>query len=1490
MAGENHHRVPGERLSSRLSSRTHRRPRMGMSPAFYLRFGLEDPWLPTGPVGADHDEDGLHFSYVSRRAYDQHLLRLAWARRRRDARLERLSQRYGNIRLKAANRRWPGESTRPRFSFGLVSISDSDMVMPPRPAVDMTEDELEEYVAGQLAEGGRRGEPGAIGRSGVAWFSRETAPAKVFTTQRRPVVIQVASPEVREVVVEREVATRAVRRARQPVERTRPPRVPAMQRAGMRLSQAARPRDPVSRQLEAVAQTAPQPRVRAAAAQVLTQIVDLPQAERVRVVRRVLRSLGPAARVVRTEVVQNLEDHEVSPVAMATARMQPARPGRRSRGLRPVLQASPLVRSQSAQLQPAQPVSMVRAQPPVAASATVVTTPQSSSATSVERPRPSRRRSSLASRAAVRLAAPRTDRLLPPPLPRASTTPAPALTRSPVFRTARRPVLDSLQDVASPFVATAATTAARPVAASLDSSVAPAPAVVDVFGQPESLWSSELAPQTPRTASPTARAIGRLDRVDPVISDLIEVPEAIIQHKPAGETMGLRRHAVVRTARGAYMPASTVLAAPLQADEADEAGGSTTSATGVRTVEGMGSHGSTRRALEVRALQEAAQATLRKYGLRSPIVRQILAAQPELIEVFQAAAAPSRALRPAVAPPGKTAHPAPASPGPTATTPWLASPTATSAATAKAPTTHVSATASPSATSGATVAPDPSGRVVDATPSGRRVEHVAADSASSGRESGSTIPMLTRRQAQVALSRHERIRPRSAFSGDPQRRASSPASHAAARLEVGQQRMGSLRPVVSVAQAAAPSGVVTPSASPLAQLVAAVATTPLRAETVEAVVAAVQQSTPDATAEALVRALPPVLRAAVRAEAGALQSDSVVPKAIPSLRSAIDKPPADAVSGVPVASKQAMERIDDLGRAVHRTRRLRAEAPMAQLARPESSSEAETELPVATRRAPSAWPAPRPTIVVAAARAELPEVETSVSRRKSRRPAPVVAASTRDHVSPAVVESVIRVVIEGQALPARLVEQVVRRTRPSPTSYARGRRATGAAPTIELDLSPLARLLEEKAGTVSARTGSGRRMRAWAPGDTVVQPGSAEVGAAEQSDGARVIRGMTGDRRDLPQASTRSFRTPGGAPITHGRPLEWIGDRAQGSAPPVASTQRRRRPATPAFTESGTRESAGRIHRRAGTHKTPTGRWAAASVSRGPDGRFQSARRFGTARSARTLGELTLAEAASAEPTVAQSIEALAQAAPQELDSAAFAALPKATRAHLVDTLAAVDSRQTGGSLPVWAQRASGLPMVNGDGGHLFSALARATEVEEIVRIIVQRGGDLSTVRSSLPKPVLQVIEQIRTEAARPEPALEPDAPARGVSRAAWRQANQRSNVKVLSGFKSLRPAASGTRTQGVGADSVSKLAKKLKGLIHLAEGGQRGEARRQVRMAEESVAARQEGQSGPNSADTTGGQQVDVEALGREVLEVVSREMEMRRERQMGDSDEFWW
>ena len=40
------------------------------------------------------------------------------------------------------------------------------------------------------------------------------APAKVFKTQRRPVVIQVASPENRELVIEREVATRAVRRAR----------------------------------------------------------------------------------------------------------------------------------------------------------------------------------------------------------------------------------------------------------------------------------------------------------------------------------------------------------------------------------------------------------------------------------------------------------------------------------------------------------------------------------------------------------------------------------------------------------------------------------------------------------------------------------------------------------------------------------------------------------------------------------------------------------------------------------------------------------------------------------------------------------------------------------------------------------------------------------------------------------------------------------------------------------------------------------------------------------------------------------------------------------------------------------------------------------------------------------------------------------------------------------------------------------------------------
>ena len=96
-----------------------------------------------------------------------------------------------------------------------------------------------------------------------------------------------------------------------------------------------------------------------------------------------------------------------------------------------------------------------------------------------------------------------------------------------------------------------------------------------------------------------------------------------------------------------------------------------------------------------------------------------------------------------------------------------------------------------------------------------------------------------------------------------------------------------------------------------------------------------------------------------------------------------------------------------------------------------------------------------------------------------------------------------------------------------------------------------------------------------------------------------------------------------------------------------------------------------------------------------------------------------------------------------------------------------------------------------------------------------------------------------------------------------------------------------------MGDDKVMKLAKKLQSLIDLAEGrGDRNAARRQVRMAEDSAAARGEGQSSPQAADGGQASSVDIDALTREVVEAATRELDQRRERRQEDSDErgFWW
>jgi len=168
---------------------------------------------------------------------------------------------------------------------------------------------------------------------------------------------------------------------------------------------------------------------------------------------------------------------------------------------------------------------------------------------------------------------------------------------------------------------------------------------------------------------------------------------------------------------------------------------------------------------------------------------------------------------------------------------------------------------------------------------------------------------------------------------------------------------------------------------------------------------------------------------------------------------------------------------------------------------------------------------------------------------------------------------------------------------------------------------------------------------------------------------------------------------------------------------------------------------------------------------------------------------------------------------------------------------------------------------------------------------------------SSLPTPVVQVIQQIKTEAVRAEGEAQATQRAAAQSQESVRRRSQRregvrSTTRVVRGMTGLNPRAASGRSSGVATDRISKLAKRLQELIAMAESQNRSGARQEVRMAEDSSAARAEGQSAPTAASDAADTSADIDTLAREVTEQVTRELEMRRERRQEDPDgrSIWW
>lgn len=194
--------------------------------------------------------------------------------------------------------------------------------------------------------------------------------------------------------------------------------------------------------------------------------------------------------------------------------------------------------------------------------------------------------------------------------------------------------------------------------------------------------------------------------------------------------------------------------------------------------------------------------------------------------------------------------------------------------------------------------------------------------------------------------------------------------------------------------------------------------------------------------------------------------------------------------------------------------------------------------------------------------------------------------------------------------------------------------------------------------------------------------------------------------------------------------------------------------------------------------------------------------------------------------------------------------------------------------------------------GGWLGALSRTQEPVDVVQVILERA-DLIQSEPQIPAPVLGLVESIRKEAQKLD--TQAGTRRRSSSRRPTRVAVRRvgpSRAPVPEQATYLSPVALGWSRPANG-ERMTRLVRRLQSLIHIAETERRRlEAQATVRMAEDSPEAR----AASSPIETTGERhetKVDIEALGREVLEAVVRELEVRQGRRVEDTDVRrigWW
>jgi len=378
------------------------------------------------------------------------------------------------------------------------------------------------------------------------------------------------------------------------------------------------------------------------------------------------------------------------------------------------------------------------------------------------------------------------------------------------------------------------------------------------------------------------------------------------------------------------------------------------------------------------------------------------------------------------------------------------------------------------------------------------------------------------------------------------------------------------------------------------------------------------------------------------------------------------------------------------------------------------------------------------------------------------------------------------------------------------------------------------------------------------------------------------------------RGTTRNFRTASsvwtGAVLSRTPQGEWTGA-ASGRTPQGEWTG-----AASGRTPSGAWTGAA-------SGRTPSGKWTGAASGRTPQGEWTGA------ASGRTPSGEWVGAVSGRTPSGAWT-GATSGVTPSSQRGASWAA---PGRTSLMQSLAAVGDGEDTVNLPSWARVVTAEPIRRRSSGDLVTALARASQPEQVIRVILERAGQ--PVPANLPAPIAEVVRQVTGEAAKVGASASRStsggagaaassassatvirggaARARASARSVrTRGGDRRSSARVVSGWTGLVrgvPSTAKTASSGVGGDRMMRLASRLKELIHLAEGQKLSEARKQARLSAEGTGP--EGGRDDARPGGTGEQEVDIDILSREVLEIVMQELELRRARRVEDSDVgLWW